>query len=464
MSKETKIPFNRSIDMSLSGVWHVDKDSGMEALANYVNEVGLLTKKVITYQELNHAKGRKEQMSLNFQPTTFSQDLKIQEFNLEGIMRSQDNISHYGVGRLVSQMRNAINDPTVAAGLLIVESGGGDILAAQKMQNAVADFSSTKPLYALVHKGGSAAFKAILPISKNIYLSGSNALIGSIGAMLTLDKEFPKQLKEKFHIIYPKTSPDKNQEMRALMEDNLQPFMTYAEGLDAAFMSDVRKAIPNITEKALRGGMFIGEAGVAENLAVGIKTKQELLQKINSDLISNNKKSSMNFSINTKFFNMIAAKFGWSAEDTQKANTQESFEAQLEATESMSVQIKKAVDAATLGLNAELSNLKTELSTLKQSSGAIEKKTEDITKAQASDMDTVAEAMKAMNATMVAMTSAIGSISKKSEENGKEVKEVAATVAEKKGEEAPTASNAVAPELKAAEESFLNEFGDSEAS
>lgn len=449
---EVKIPFNRAIDMSIEGEWYCYAPVAKEYLFGYLHDLSLLTSKAVTLSELGYDKARAEQRQSKFLPIKNSK-LKIQEFKLEGAMMSQDTMSHYGVGQLISKLRTSMNDSTVAVGLLEVESGGGQMLAAQKLQNAIQDYNKVKPLYVLVHLAASAAFKAILSSSDRTYLSGGNAVTGSIGAMMEVSKGLVEKYKKDTIALYSKNSPDKNKETRALANDNFEPYITYLTKLDIVFENEVREAIPNITEKALKGGIFVGKEALKHNLAKGIKTKQELLSQIEIDFSNkfNKDNTNMNFPISFDTVKKFAIKMGWSVEATDAIKDEATLTSQLDATESLSVQIAAAVAAAVTPFKSEITTLKGEITALKAGTSAkevvAEKREEDMTALMAKMADN-----------MGVMSEALAALNTKATANKEEIKSVADAAAVKIGDDAPVKVNTPAPELKAAEMAFEEAF------
>ncbi|MBK9258113.1 MAG: S49 family peptidase [Saprospiraceae bacterium] len=174
---------------------------------------------------------------------------------LNDYMSVQGGLCQMGVQELANNLLFYRDNPNIEGAILEVNSGGGEAMAGQIMFNAIRDFK--KPVVAYVHNAGSAAYMAIAGV-KEIVASGELSRLGSIGALVSLDKKFLQQYKDRFDDIYSDLSSDKNSGFRSYIEtgDSTGIKAMLNESVEA-FQSLVESNRPiKKRDETLRGGMF----------------------------------------------------------------------------------------------------------------------------------------------------------------------------------------------------------------
>jgi protease-4 len=190
-----------------------------------------------------------------------------------------DSMSHNGMKTYSRILRRMDADPKIKAILLNIDSGGGQATAGFELFNTLKDIR--KPVFVHTHMLASGALMGTLP-AYSIYAQSDSTWVGSIGAMISIDKTYLEMLKEEI-AIYADTSPDKNKEIRALVKDNDQkPFIKRLNKLDNTFMTMVKehRDLKTNAEDTLKGGLFDARESLERGLIDGIGTRREFLNRI----------------------------------------------------------------------------------------------------------------------------------------------------------------------------------------
>lgn len=315
---------NRNIDAILKGTLAIDIDWALSCFKQYDAELRLVENGV-PYSELGFSEKRKQSFTTVLKKLGDDEfeDVTVKEFEsnpsvgsiahlkLNGVMRTGDGISSRGVESLADDIKRIDENTNIKAAILEVNSGGGEIIASQILQNAIRDF--TKPMYVLSHFTASAALRAVLPATKH-YASSTTSEIGSIGVLVQIDKNVIAYIKENIDTIYSERSPNKNQELREYLKGNSQPIIDSLNKTADLFINEV-KTYRNLvydSEDTVKGGMFLADDARERGLIDGIATFAEIVKEINS-LNIENVKVMTNFS-ETSLGKVLAAInkfFGW---------------------------------------------------------------------------------------------------------------------------------------------------------
>lgn len=198
---------------------------------------------------------------------------------LNDYMSVNGGLCSLGVKDLADNLLSFKSNPNVSGAIIEVNSGGGEAMAGQIMFNAIKDFK--KPVVALVHNAGSAAYLAIAGV-KEIIASGNLSRVGSIGAFVSLDRKFIAQYKERFQDIYADGSGDKNAAIRSFIE-------TGDTELIRASLNETVQAFQEIVlnhrpikkqEETLRGAMFPALDSKKRGLVDAIGTEDFALKRL----------------------------------------------------------------------------------------------------------------------------------------------------------------------------------------
>lgn len=294
--KRRVVKSNRSVDALLMGSeWHIDFDFGVKVLNQYLHQIELLESGV-PFSELGFSKQRELT-----RPTLLSNDGQvingvfdfsqssevsipegsIAKLSLSGAMTVEDGMSHYGIQSMANDIRNANQHSNIDGILIEANTGGGEAMSGQILKNAILD--SQKPVVVLAHYLGSAGVMGTLPATE-IIASGSFSKVGSIGAYLTINKNFAEFYNANFQDIYSDKSPEKNADFRELLKGNLEPFRKMVTASDEAFMNEVKKFrdLKGDVKETLAGGMFPANLAKRKGLIDSVGTFNHAVERLNT--------------------------------------------------------------------------------------------------------------------------------------------------------------------------------------
>lgn len=163
-------------------------------------------------------------------------DGAIAHLRLEGVMRSQDGMSSRGIGSLVSDINSAESNDKIEGILLEVNSGGGQAIAGQILNSAIA--SCSKPVIILGHFVASAAYMASVAADK-IIASSAAAQFGSIGTMISIPRGLAANYNRWYQDMYASKSTNKNRAWRSFLEGDLTGLRESLEATNEAFHETV---------------------------------------------------------------------------------------------------------------------------------------------------------------------------------------------------------------------------------
>lgn len=171
------------------------------------------------------------------------------------------------------------DDETVLGAIIEINSGGGESSAGTILKNAIIDFQ--KPVIGLAINACSAAYKGILPC-KEIIATDNAAMIGSIGTMMSINREFIAYYKAVIEDIYSNKSPDKNEEFREYIEkDSKEKYLSLLDNVSGIFHEDVKKyrqlRFPDTT---LTGKVFFAQDAKRRGLIDAIGTEIFALKRL----------------------------------------------------------------------------------------------------------------------------------------------------------------------------------------
>lgn len=264
---------NRSIELLFSENLLIDVDFGLNALNQYLSEIALLQAGA-KFSDLGFSERRASQKPLELG--------QIAMLRLQGVMRLEDGLSTRGVRSLVSDIQAANQNSLIKGIILEINSGGGEAISGSVLKDAIEN--SDKPIVAYGHFVGSAAYLSALAADELI-LSSEMAKAGSIGAMLTLDKELLAQYKERFIDVYATQSKDKNKEFRSAMNDDFSFIQKSIDKAADIFQNTVLQ-YRNVKdkEKALSGSMFYAEEAKTLGLIDGIGGMNYAIRRLESHI------------------------------------------------------------------------------------------------------------------------------------------------------------------------------------
>lgn len=203
----------------------------------------------------------------------------IVKLQLNDYMAVNDGLCTMGIQSLANNLLFYKDNTNISGAILEVNSGGGEAMAGQIMYNAVKDFK--KPVVALVHSAGSAAYLAISGATE-IVASGELSRLGSIGALVSLDRKFIATYKDRFEEIYSDLSGDKNAGIRSYIETGDSSLIKQSLNETVLAFQSIVLAHRDVKKKdeTLRGGMFQARDAKSRGLVDIIGTEELAIKRL----------------------------------------------------------------------------------------------------------------------------------------------------------------------------------------
>ena len=209
----------------------------------------------------------------------------IAEVSLEGIMLMQDQMCSPGIRSLDRTLRSLYNSANVDGILIHADSGGGQSQAGAFLNNAIGD--RNKPVLVHTTMLGSAAVRGTLQ-AEQIISDSKSTLVGSIGSMATLSKDFLSD-ESKTVDVYSDTSQRKNEEIRAAKQGDFSLLVKRLTRNDKFFMDEVRKYADLKGDEAtiketLSGALFDSVQARRRGLISGIGSVEVARQRLRTEI------------------------------------------------------------------------------------------------------------------------------------------------------------------------------------
>lgn len=378
----------------LGQTWHIEQGAALHALSDFANDLAIVQAGG-KWSETGAAQ-KKASFSIGMEKNSSGGTVAV--IPLEGVMRMSDGLCSSGIQSLAKEIRKANADQGVSAIVIEANTGGGEAIAGQELANAIAE--ATKPVLFYAHFLASAGVMAALSADE-IYASGAMTEIGSIGVKATVDNEMLAWYTETFTDYYADTSGNKNEEFRALQNNDPSKLIASLNKADTIFMDQVRRMLnlkgsEDQIRETLSGRMFFAEDAKKRGLITGIKTKsdvilraQQLASQYRTTGRPNKKDKKMaNILAGTVLGNILGIKEGSEDQDEkkvfetleQKFSELESANAGLTKKLSEEESARKLAESKAEELAAKVSDLEAISNSLTEKSLEINKDNEDLKK------------------------------------------------------------------------------------
>ena len=225
--------------------------------------------------------------------------------NLNGPITKNGGASSYGTKQLSSSMLKLSQDNRIKGFVILTDSGGGATGAVQLMQDAINQVKQTKPVYALIEKGGMAGSAAygIVSASTGVYSEDGMNIVGSVGTMIqfsgtpngTVDKD-----GEKHITLYATKSTAKNKGFEEAIEnDNYEILVSeLLDPINENFISGVLANRPQLQSTNFDNGHTVFSKDAVGTFIDGIASFEEVVSMIlsgnNSNININSNSTKMN--------------------------------------------------------------------------------------------------------------------------------------------------------------------------
>lgn len=183
---------------------------------------------------------------------------------------------------LATDIRAAVDDPTVSAIVLNIDSPGGAVKGVNELSKQIADVRGIKPIVAYV--GGDAASAAYwLASAADEIVADDAATIGSIGAMIGV-RLGESRSGEKSYTFVSSQSPLKNASPET--DQGAREIQRLTDELAQVFIETVAKnrgiTVESVLESYGQGAVFAGEAALKRGMVDRIGTLESVLAGLSS--------------------------------------------------------------------------------------------------------------------------------------------------------------------------------------
>jgi len=315
-----------------------------------------------------------------------------------------------GTQDYMSILNNYANDPDVAGIVLNIDSGGGQVYGTGEFYDYLMNYP--KPYVAFTHGYMcSGAYYMAAPADYIVANKRADA-IGSIGAYSTM-VDF-NGLWEKFgakvHTMYASKSTEKNADYREVIENgNHEAYIkNQLDPIVEDFISDMKTARPQLSDKVFKGGTWTGKQSVSlglidetGNLQTAINKVFELSQENKSKTSNNMSKQRANVQEVLGLDNPLATTENGSYLNEEQLDA---IESHIETQNSANAELQSQLDAATANteLNDQLANANTSLTNTETEVDAM------LTQAGLEATGTFTEKLAALNGKVTEMSKADG--------------------------------------------------------
>ena len=205
----------------------------------------------------------------------------IAQVNLKGTMLAEGGLCTYGIDHTCKQIQRAAANPNIMGILLNTHSGGGEVVAAQRLSNAVEEARRMKPVVQYVDGMAASGAYWVGAHCDEIVLGGKTTEVGSIGVVIQMDKEILDDLRENLISIFADGSEEKHDVFKAILEGNFDFVKTKAlNPIRKEFVNVVKRGRAKVIEDALTGTMFSGSKAIKAGLVDSIGLKSDALRRI----------------------------------------------------------------------------------------------------------------------------------------------------------------------------------------
>lgn len=181
------------------------------------------------------------------------------------------------------QLRAALDDPSIARIVLVVDSPGGTIDGTQELAYAVHAARGKKPIVAFADGLMASAAYYIGSAANEVYISGDNTLTGSIGVVTThtdysgLEQRLGMKTTEIYAGKYKRIASS----VQPLSDEGRDYLQAQVDRMYSTFVHDVAMFRGVSAETVLKrmgdGRVFVGRQGIDAGLADGVATLDLLI-------------------------------------------------------------------------------------------------------------------------------------------------------------------------------------------
>ena len=227
--------------------------------------------------------------------------------NLNGPITKNGGMSSNGTVEMSNMMLQMAKDNRVKGFLINTDSGGGSSAAVQVMVDAINQVKATKPVFALIDKGGMAGSAAygIISACTAIYSQDGMNIVGSVGTMIQFSGKphgNVDQDGEKTVVLYATKSTAKNKAFEeAINNDNYEMLVNeLLDPINENFINTVGSNRPQLQGTKFDDGHTVFSKDAVGTFIDGIASFDEVVNMILSPSsgVVNEKKPNINSNSN----------------------------------------------------------------------------------------------------------------------------------------------------------------------
>lgn len=207
--------------------------------------------------------------------------------NLNGPITKNGGMSSNGTVEMSNMMLQMADDSRVKGFLINTDSGGGSSKAVQVMVDAINQVKATKPVFALIDKGGMAGSAAygIISACTAIYSQDGMNIVGSVGTMIQFSGKphgNVDQDGEKTVVLYATKSTAKNKAFEeAINNDNYEMLVNeLLDPINENFINTVRSNRPQLHGTKFDDGHTVFSKDAIGTFIDGIASFDEVVNMI----------------------------------------------------------------------------------------------------------------------------------------------------------------------------------------
>jgi len=223
--------------------------------------------------------------------------------NLNGPITKGGGMSSMGMIENANAMRTMAKDQRIKGFIINTDSGGGASGAVQIMVDAINEVKQSKPVYALVTKGGMAGSAAygIISAANKIYSEDKMNIVGSVGTMIQFegkvanskDKDGTKNIR-----LYATKSTAKNKAFEeAINNDNYELIISeLLDPINDNFISQTLENRPQLAGSGFDTANTVFSKDAIGTFIDGIASFDQVVEMVMSEskIKSKNSKSNIN--------------------------------------------------------------------------------------------------------------------------------------------------------------------------
>lgn len=210
--------------------------------------------------------------------------------NLNGPITKGGGASSNGMIENANVMLSMAKDPRIKGFVINTDSGGGSSGAVQIMVDAINEVKKTKPVYALVTKGGMAGSAAygIISAANKIFSEDKMNIVGSVGTMIQFGGKPHGNVDrdgEKTITLYATKSTDKNKDFEeAINNDNYELIINnLLDPINENFLAKTLENRPQLYGSGFETAKTVFSKDAIGTFIDGIASFDEVVNMVMSD-------------------------------------------------------------------------------------------------------------------------------------------------------------------------------------